>query len=142
MVRDDEPARVLVPPAEPRDTVVIPVEDARLARRRLCRQQRLPAIEGHGARAEPPREVGRASRPKVFFEHRMRESIDLDEHDARLVGDAALAAPCLELADEGAEERMIVAGPQHGVHQRVDRRKDHRADERVDRSVIRDPSDL
>src|SRR6058998_3349231 len=64
MVRDYEPARVLVPPSEPRDTVVIPVEDARLARRRLCRQQRLPAIKGHGARAEPPREIRRASRPR------------------------------------------------------------------------------
>ena len=49
VVRHHEPLRLLVPPAEARDPVIVPVEDARLACRCLGRQQRLPAIEGHAA---------------------------------------------------------------------------------------------
>src|SRR5207248_4253632 len=83
MVRDHEAAGLLVPPPKARDAVVVAVEDAGLARRGLRRQERLPAIEGHAARAEPPREVGSASGAQLFFQDWMRESIDLDKDDAR-----------------------------------------------------------
>ena len=72
----------------------------------------------------------------------MRESIELDEDDARRAADVGLAAPCLELADQGAEERKVVAGRQHGGHEGIDDRKDHRTDERVHEAVDGDPADL
>src|SRR5205814_1959234 len=106
VVRHHKALRLLVPPAKPGYPVVVAVENAGLARRGLRRQERLPPIEGHAARAEPPREVGSASGAQLFFQDWMRESIDLDKDDARLLCDVALAMPRGELADERTEERI------------------------------------
>src|SRR5712691_8526992 len=49
-------------------------------------------------------------RARLVFKDRTRESIDLNQDDAPLSADVARAVPGRELADERAEERIVVAG--------------------------------
>src|SRR2546425_12314402 len=135
MVRHHESLRLLVPPAKAGNAVVVSMEHARLARRSLRREQRFPAIENHTARANPSREIRRLSRLEVVLEERMRESIDLDEDDARLLARISLPVASRELADERAEERIVIAGREPRGQERIPDREDHRTDERIHRSV-------
>src|SRR3989442_282887 len=61
--------------------------------------------------------------------------------EARLSADVARAVPGRELADEGAEERIVVARRQHRGDERIPDRKDHRADQRVPSAIDSDPAD-
>src|SRR6267378_4455593 len=83
-----------------------------------------------------------AARAQVVLEYRKRESIDLDEDDARRTAHIARAVPCGKLAHQGAEERVVVAGRKDGGHECIPGRKKHRADDRVRRALDRDPSRL
>ena len=82
MVRDEEVPAVLLPPAERGDAVVRAMEDPGLAGRGLRRQERLPLVQHHPARSEPPRERGHPAALELADQDRIRQAVDLDEHDA------------------------------------------------------------
>src|SRR5204862_4722244 len=80
MVRHHEALRLLIPPAEAGNVVVVAMQHTRLARRGLGWQERLPPIERHTARAQPSRESRDAPGAELLVEDRVSESVDLDEH--------------------------------------------------------------
>ena len=87
VVRDEQPARVLLERAKRRDAVVVPWQNFRLAGRRLRRQQRLPGRQPMRAAANPVRDERRTSGVELLSEDVVRQPVDLDDQQA-------LADPC------------------------------------------------
>src|SRR5438132_858791 len=152
VVRDQEALPALLPPAERRDPVVVAVKDARLTRRGLRREQRLPRIDRHVFGAHPPCEVRRPARSQLILEDGPRQAVDLDEDDAWPVGPSGVAVSRRELPDKGAEERVVVPDRQargedrgrdgegerseHGGLRTVDRQPDGKAREDQEREAL------
>src|SRR2546428_2202480 len=140
MIRYEESTAVLLEPAEAGDAVVAPVEDARLARGCLRRQQRLPRIE-HVPGGRPTRERRHEAARDRPLQQRKREPVDLDEDHAGIAL-AALLAVRRKLAYEGAEEGLVVRYREGGGEERVGHgvydRRDDGTPRTVDGEAVRD----
>ena len=129
MVGDHEPSRVLLVPAEGRDSVVVPVEEPRLARRRRGRQERLPAGEGVTAGAHPAREVRRATSLDLAGQDLTRQSVDLDDDQAGSIGAMDVLSASRKLLDQDGEVGVIAADREDGDQDRRRHRVDQGRDE-------------
>ena len=127
MVGDHDPAGSLLVPAEGRDAVVVAVQDPGLAGRGGRGQERLPARQPVAAGANPVGQVRDAAGPDLAGQDRLGEAVDLDDHEAGLVGPHHALAAGGHLLHEDREVR-VVAGDREdrdedGVHRRVDERR-------------------
>ena len=122
-VRDDDRAGGLVDPAEGRHVHHRAVEDAALAHPGLGRPARLPTDQLVALLDQPPphgRDVTGAQRS---FEHRLRQAVDLHEHDA---GDVDRLGPSPGPTGHRPVEPGVVVDGEDGRRHRRDRRQpDH-----------------
>ena len=127
MVRHHHLAGRLVDPAERRHVDGRAVQDAALADTGLRRPPGLPADQHMAAVADPPMQGGHISGTERPPEHGVGDAVELDEHDARHVGDDRVLRPPAGLAGDAlVEPRVVVEGEQ-------------RADQRGQRSPGRRP---
>ena len=125
---------VALVPAEGRDPVVVAVQDPRLAARRHRRQDRLPLRQLVAAVADQAGHRVDRARAHPAGQDRMGEAVDLDDHQARLVGVARRPLD-QELLDEQAVVRAAAVDPEDRGQDRVDDREDERADQRGHEAV-------
>ena len=125
VARGHQVLAVALVPAEGRDAVVVAVEDAGLAARRHRRQDRLPARQLVAAVADPAgHRVDRAGAHPAG-EDRVGEPVDLDDHEARLVGVARRA-----LDQQALDQQPVVRAAAVDAEDRGQDRVDDRVDER------------
>ena len=144
VARDHELLAVALVPAEGGDPVVRPVQDAGLAGGRHRRQDRLPAGQLVGPAPDPAGHRVDRPGPDPAGQDRVGQPIDLDDHQARLVG--VLDVPRREqVLDQEAEERAAPVDAQdrrqRGVHRGVDERRDQGGEEAVDVDAVRQRRD-
>ena len=121
MVGHQKPLGLLLPPAETGDAVVPTVKQARLARRGLRRQKRLPLVEGHSA-TDPARERRHTARQELAAQDRSGEAVDLDDDGTLPRAARSEGVAHRELAAQRSEERVVVADRKSGGEQRIDER--------------------
>jgi hypothetical protein len=95
-----------------------------LARRGLGWQKCRPTIQLHRSAADPTREERDTTGPDLMGQDRMRETIDLDDHDAWCVRQDRLGISSRQLRDERSVEGLVTIHRQDRRHDRVERRED------------------
>ena len=128
MVGDHRPPGLFLVPPEGRDAVVVAVQETGLAGRRGRWQECLPAIEAVPSRTNPARQVGRPAGLDLASQDRPRETVDLDDDEARRIRPMDVRPASRQLLDEDREVRVVAADREDrhedGVRDRVDERCD------------------
>ena len=114
-------------PAEGRDAVVVAVQDAGLAARRHRRQDRLPLRQLVAAVADHARHRVDRSGAHPAGQDRVGEPVDLDDHEARLVGMALRA-----LDEQSLDEEPVIGAAAVDAEDRGQDRVDDGVHERGD----------
>ncbi len=114
-------------PAEGRDAVVVAVEDAGLAARCHRRQDRLPLRQLVAAVADHAGHRVDRSGAHPTGQDRVGEAVDLDDHEARLVGVALRA-----LDEQSLDEEPVIGAAAVDAEDRGQDRVDDGVDERGD----------
>ena len=123
--------RLLLHPAERRDVLVGPEQDARLAGARLGREVRLPLDEAVAVLGDPTGQVRGVAVAHGAAQHREREAVDLEEDDP---GDVLpLGRPLSARHPPDHAQRVLVVVVRAGDDMKDDRRCGH--DERREQGV-------
>ena len=131
-------AVLLLDPAEGRDVLVGAHEDPGLAGTGLGGEVGLPLGQAVALVGDPARHRGRAPVAHRVAEHRQREAVDLQEHDAGHVGTGAAALASGDAARDPERVRVVVVGPEDHLQDDAHRRHDQRGEQRVAEAVHAD----